>query len=230
MAKRVIVPAILIAVLLLGGYGCMKSERRMDINEMALSHMEQKYGEKFEHAAQYGNSMTGTREFLATCKSLPGQHVLVQIENYTGDDRIFRDNYIAVKYLQDTIDFLHDCAVKVFGEANVYYVVNIDGLSPELSATAAFDEYLADDRVPLVILIEAKESSYSGEGQFNEIAEHISSKVSKFLLTMVIVDDASYGSYDRDSLYQQVSLRRFVHCARINKLDNGIQVEWLAKE
>jgi hypothetical protein len=109
--KRSLIPVILIAAFLLGEAGCMSdnsSQNSGQINDIALAHMEQKYGEKSEYAAPWGDSMSETREFIARCDSLQDQDILVQIENYRQKEKIFRDNYLAVKYRENTITFFRD--------------------------------------------------------------------------------------------------------------------------
>jgi len=114
--KRIIIVAILCAALLLGGSGCIQNGTTQNINVVALAYMEKKYRENFEYAFPYGDSMTGTHQLLVTCASFPEQNILVRIENYRREDKVFLDNYVAVKYREETIGFLQDCANQVFGE------------------------------------------------------------------------------------------------------------------
>jgi hypothetical protein len=233
--KRAIIPAILFAVLLLGGYGCMqndpvRNEPARNINDAALSYMEQKYGEEFEYAAPWGNSMSGTHELIVSCASLPGQEIVVQIENYKRDDKVFRDNYLAVKYRQQTADFVNDCAVEVFGRATIFYEAANDGLSSSLPADASFDEFLADTRVPLGVMIEVKASDLSSREQAEKVAKLIAERSAGFYLTLVAVDDDVYGALDRKSLNERIPSRQFVECASITWLDGELRTEWLGKE
>jgi len=230
MVKKITVMMTMFVILILGGCRAMNSEPRTDINEQALAHMTQRYGVTFEYAQAFGDSFSNTHEFFATTDSLPGQKILVQIENYRHEDRIFRSNYLAVKFLEETIDFLRECAMKVFTDAIVHFNVINDGLSPDLVPNASFCEYLADTRVPLGIFIEVKESNFSSDEQLMEVAERIASRVGRFHLTVVVVDDNSYGESDRDALFRQVALRQFVYAARIDNLDSRIQIERLARE
>lgn len=239
MTKRIIIMAILLAVLLLGGNGCMKKNsvenspeenNQKNINDVALAYMEQRYGGDFEYDVPWGNSLSGTHELLVKCDSLPDQQILVQIENYKQEKKIFRDNYLAVKYQAESIEFFHNCATEVFGEANIYYEIAMDGLSPELPADATLTEFLADTRVPLVIMVEVKASDFSSEEQAEKVAELIAENGTYFYLTVVIVDDSVYGTLNRKSLNERIALRQFVHCANITKIDETIQTEWLGRE
>ena len=201
-----------------------------NINDAALAYMEQKYGEIFEYSAPYGNSMTGTHQLLVKCARFPDQDILVRIENYKREDKVFLDNYLAVKYREDTIEFLSDCANQVFGEARIYYDVDYQALSPELSADAAFNAYLADTRVPLNIMVEVKASDFVSEDQAQQIAELIAANGTYYYISIMIVNDGEYGSYDSKTLEKQMSLGNYAHCAKITRLDGEIRVRWLEKE
>jgi len=205
-------------------------ENPRSINDMALSHMEQRYGIRFEYSEPWGNSLSGTREFLATSESLPNQQIFVQIENFRDEDRVFRSNFLAVKHEAETISFLRDIASHFFSEANVYYEAAHDGLSPSLPTNATFEEFLADTRVPLNVMVEVSESAFASKEKVNELAELIAASGAHFLLTVVVVADDLFGTLSRQELSWQISLRQFVYCARVTRRDNGIHVEWIGVE
>ena len=52
-----------------------------------------------------------------------------------------------MKYREDTIGFMSDCANQVFGESNIFYDVANLALSPDLPVGASFDEFLTDTMV-----------------------------------------------------------------------------------
>lgn len=237
--KRIIISVVLLAVILLGGSGCMQNNpvdnnptqnNQQNINDAALAYMEQKYSEKFEYVAPWGNSMSGTHELIASCASLPGQEIFVQIENYKQDDKVFRDNFLAVKYSQQVIDFICDCVDMEYGVTNVFYLASAKGLSSELPSNASFEEYLADPRAQLSFTIEAKASSFVSENQAQGVADLIAASGMKFLLRIVFVNDDEYGTFTMSSLGDQIVLNKYVYCVRITNLDGDIQIEWLRKE
>ncbi|MDE5590689.1 MAG: hypothetical protein K2J60_16375 [Acetatifactor sp.] len=143
--KHIFTVMILFVVLSLGGTGCTQKEPRQNSNDAALQYMEQKYGEKFEYVAPWGDSMTGNHELLVSCESLTGKDILVKISNYKSENRVFQDNYLAVKYCEETVGFLSQCANEVFGDSKIDYNVAKHALSPELPADASFEEYFADE-------------------------------------------------------------------------------------
>ena len=233
MAKRVIVPAILIAVLLLGGYGCMQNNpaqnNQQNTNDAALAYMEQKYGEKFEYVAPWGNSLSGTHQLIVSCSSLPGQEIVVQVENYRQDDRVFRDNYLAVAYRQQSADYFKECAVTVFGKAEVFYSAPANGSSADLPADASLKQFLADTRATHVILIEINEGSYSSESQLEETARLIGKYGTKYFLKIVIVKDEDYGGYDAVSLEDIIGKKEYARCAIIENSTGIVETSWFGE-
>ena len=210
----------------------VKKSPTQNINDVALAYMEQKYGERFEYVAPWGNSMSGTREFLAKCDSLPRQEVLVQIENYRNEDKIFRDNYLAVKYREDTIDFILNCANQVFGETTVFYDVAKMALSPELPVNATFDDYFADPRGFVSVSIEVKSSDFVSKEQAQKVIDPIATacKADYLGIIIVIVEDDKYGTFDIDSLGEHVVSRQFVQCVRLTRQNGSTFTEWLGEE
>ena len=208
----------------------MKNEQRMGVNELALLHMEQKYGEKFEYSEPWGDSLSGTRRFLAICKSFPNEKVFVQIENYRDDSKIFSDNYLAVKYYNETVDYFQIRANSIFGEAKIYYSVNKEGLSPSLAANASLNEFLADTPY-LVVMIEVKESIFTSREQVGKLVEIIGENLPYYCLTIIVVDDSIYGTLDRNSLDDLITSMQFEQCGDIRRLEGNVQVnKWLDKE
>lgn len=225
--KRILITA-LVMILAGGASGCM-GERKQNSNEAALAYMEQKYGEPFEYAGSWGNSLSGTHELLVRCDSLQDA-VLVEIENYRSDDPVFRDNYLAVKYEGETRAFLEQCALSVFGEAAVYYSAIRTGLSEDLAADASFEEYLADTRAPLSILVEVPAGSFSSDDQARALGEAVAAAGCHFRLTLMVVEEGVYGTLDREALSEKIGLRDFVHCAEVRSLGSGLTVNWLGRE
>jgi hypothetical protein len=207
------------------------AKEKQNINDVALSYMEQKYNEKFEYSAPYGNSMTGTHQLLVQCAGYPGENILVRIENYKHEEeRVFLDNYLAVKYRKDTTAFLLSCANQVFGESTVFYDVANQGLSPDLPVSATLNEFLADTRVPLNIMIEVKVSNFTSESQAQLVAERIAAYGTYYYLSIVILDDSVYGTHNNKTLEARMATDDFIYCAKITRLDDEIQIRWLEKE
>ena len=209
-----------------------QENRGRNINDAALEYMEQKYGEKFEFVAPWGDSMTGDHELVVACESLAGERIIVKISNYKSEDRVFQDNYLAVKYYEETVGFLSQCANEVFGDSKVYYKVARSALSPELPADASFEEYFADEEGFISANIAVKASSFTSKEQAENVMDPILSACGAGYIgvLLVVVDDAEYESLDVDTLGKKAVLGQFVHCARLTKQGSDVQLEWLEED
>ena len=132
---------LVIALLVLTGCGPYTiSLTDVDVNTEALALMELKYGEKFEYSTPYGNSMSGTREFLATCESVPDKLIHVQIQNYRTEDPVYNDNFATVRYFDTTSYFFKELAAGYFGDARIHTYFMHQGLTSTLDPSPTFDE------------------------------------------------------------------------------------------
>ncbi len=168
-----------------------------NVNDLALEYLECKYGEKFEYEQPAGNSMTGTRNFIASCSD--HGHVLVQIDNFKDEEtRVFRDNHIAVKYEEKTRNYIKEICDKEFAESKVLYSVAEKALSEYLSADATFEQYLADPESRISAVIVVKKSDFSDNDQFKIIAETISesSAANEISIRIYAVEESEFDSYD----------------------------------
>ena len=195
---------------------------RVNINNQALAYMEAKYGEPFTYVGAAGDSLSDTHKLLVSCQSMPEKKVLVEIEQFRSENPVFMDNLLAVKYEQKTRDFLLECAVHVYGEADVFYTATEEGQSPKLSGDASFSEFLADTRVPLIAAIEIKDSSRTSDTQSEELGRLLSASGANIYITLVAVDDNEFGTLDREALNEK---RGSNYCVRISNLDGNIQIK-----
>lgn len=209
-----------------------QENRGQNSNDAALEYMEQKYGEKFEYVAPWGNSMSGDHELIVTCESLAGKDIFVKISSYRDEDRVFQDNYLAVKYGEETASFLNQCANEVFGESKVYYNVAEKALSADLLADASFEEYLADEAGYLSAYIAVRESSFTEKEQAEKVTDSIllACGAGYISIILAVVDDAEYEFLDEDMLEEKIVLRQFARCARLTKENGDVQLEWLEED
>ena len=196
IVKRILLLAILFAIIMIGGTGCMFDNKpKQDVNELALEYLEQKYGEKFEYYAPAGSSYTGTRTFLATCESLGDKTVVVQIVNYKSEDRQFKDNYLELKYADRLYDYFCQIIGKQFDEFKLFYYPMGMSLTADLPADAPFEDYLKDPSNNISnVMVVAKKSDYKDKTQLSQILETIASECAaeKLLVTVLVLDDSKY--------------------------------------
>ena len=171
--------------------------------------------------------MSGTHDLLVKCASFPDQNIHVEIENYNSWNRVFRDNYLAVKYHTDYTELFQSYATDEFGEAIVLCKIRTLTLSSELPVNATLYEYLADTSAPLIILVEVRESKFLSEDQAIRLAERIARNGTYYYISFVVLDDSEYGIFDIETLEELIKFDKYIRFAMITRLNSdGIQIEW----
>lgn len=146
--------AILFIIVLLGGCGLMS--REPSFREAALNHLEQRYGGSFEFYRDTGSSFNhpGERRMLFR---RPSSDEDIFVSARRGDDGFeISDNYVAVKYREDTINFVKSIADEIFGSSAVFYTVPNRSFSQELTAESTFEEYIVKSPFSAFVTVSAE--------------------------------------------------------------------------
>lgn len=227
--KRILLLAILITTIVIGGTGCtFDNEPEQSVNELALEYLEEKYGEKFEYCAPAGSSYTGTRTFLATCESFGDYRVLVQIENFRDrENMVIRDNYIAVKYADKVGEFFSQIADEEFGSSKVFYHSTGRTLPPELPNNASLEEYFSCREGVVAGLIALPESAYKNDEQLSLLADKISDTFSfdELSVLIMVVDNDTFKSADEDELRDIFGSKSSVEQVRLNRYNGNTRLD-----
>ena len=200
MAKKIIL-AVIVAAMILGGTGCMfktHKENTPSVNQLALGYLEEKYGEPFTYAAPWGSSYSGTRAFLVTCESLPGLSVLVQVENYNSENPVYSDNFLAVKFEAQTREFFREHSEGIFGQVNVFYEASKFSLTGAGEGNLDFPAFQARENNEIDVLVEVKAPITAS--QLQTLAESIAPFRGNVTVTVIAVDDATFGTLTRKDL------------------------------
>ena len=231
MFKKIFFAVILLTAVIVGGTGCMRTkqiitnEPKSNANELALAYMEEKYGESFTFLAPWGNSMSGNREILVTCESLPEEQILVQVENYKTDEAIYRDNYLAVKYQDEVIDFFKTTAAEFFGDINVFYTPSKQCVSADLPEDAAFTAFYADASTIIPVMLEISASRFSDASAIESYLNTISDTQGEISVSFVIVEDEVFGSLDRKGLSDLITMKNAVYSAYGAIVNGAVQMD-----
>lgn len=201
------------------------NEPKSNANELALAYMEEKYGESFTFLAPWGNSMSGNREILVTCESLPEEQILVQVENYKTDEAIYRDNYLAVKYQDEVIDFFKTTAAEFFGDINVFYTPSKQCVSADLPEDAAFTAFYADASTIIPVMLEISASRFSDASAIESYLNTISDTQGEISVSFVIVEDEVFGSLDRKGLSDLITMKNAVYSAYGAIVNGAVQMD-----
>ena len=232
--KHILLSAILIAAILIVCTGCdiFENEPKVNVNELALEYMEQKYGEKFEYKAPAGSSYTGNRTFLATCESFGDETVVVQVENYKTDERTFRDNYLAIKYADRMSDYLSQIINDQFGESKLYYAPTGKPLSADSPANATFEEYLMDSSDTINAFAVVKESDFNDMKQLSEVMETITSDCAagSMSIVLLVIEDSKYIDCNLSKARDYSMRENYIAKGEIFRSDSGTSIDYYGGE
>lgn len=198
---------------------------KQNVNELALEYLERKYCEKFEYVQPAGNSMTGTRNFIASCAH---GHVLVQVDNFKDEDaRVFRDNHIAVKYEEKMRNFIKEISDKEFTESKAFYDAPEHALSEDLPGDATFEQFLADPETSISAVIAVKYSDYSDNDQLKAIVEAISasSAAQRINLHIHMVEDSEFITFDNHTHDETILAKKYIKYAHFYRENNTMRLE-----
>ena len=232
--KHILLSAILIAAILIVCTGCdiFDNEPKVNVNELALEYMEQKYGEKFEYKAPAGSSYTGNRTFLATCESFGDKTVVVQVVDYKTDERQFRDNYLEIKYADRLSDYLSQIINDQFGESKLYYGTAGKPLSADLPADATFEDYLMDPSGTINAVAVVKESDFNDMNQLSEVMETISSNCAagSMSIVLLVIEDSKYIDCNLSKARDYSIRENFIAKGKILRADGDTSIDYYGGE
>ena len=194
------------------------------VNDLALKHMEEKYGEPFTYCSPWGSSYNGAREFLVTCESLPGKTVLVRVENFRSDSPVYRDNFLAVKFAEQVVDFFRGKAEEAFGQVNVFYETSKFSLTGDDVGEATFEGFYTDPGTVMDVLVEIRGSVT--RQQVEALAASLGESRARITLTLVAVTEDTFGTRTRQELNQLAYRGEAVFTAAIRSRDGSFIIDW----
>jgi hypothetical protein len=222
MKRRVLILFILLIFVIAGGSGCMANENTggflnlppKDTSEYALSALKEKYGMEFRYLSPWSSSMGKNHQFLATCDGLPGQKILVCVENFRDKNaRSVSDNVLACRYAQETEDYLRGCAEDTVGSCRIFYSPAMKPLPSSLSADLSFERFLSESGVTVSATFEFKASDFQTQEQARVLAQRIADTGVRANLTFIAFPDELFGTMDTEQLKTKVATGDYVRYA-----------------
>ena len=125
--------------------GCSQ-KNILSVND-CLSYMKDKYGIEFTLLDDNGiNEVTSSvLEIYVQCSEYPGKRILVMEERLNnGESVVFHDNFLIVKYNEQTKATAKQFASEVYGECKVVCEISASSVQPdEFDSTTTFEEFCA---------------------------------------------------------------------------------------
>ena len=220
--KKIMIAALLIVAILVGGTGCMKQNNE-SFRELALCYMEEKYGEPFVFVSSWGSSYAnkGIQEIVVHCES-QSEDILVRGVK-EGDAYTFSDSYLAVKYKEQMASAVKALSDEFFGESKVFYTVMKQALSPDLPANATFDEYSTDPGSGIVVYVAVPRRAFSGD-QVQAFAEMFRKTGMTASVQLLVTDDDTYSGLDMEKFNTCITKSKYDYCAIIHISSTKIKI------
>lgn len=144
---RITAVVIVLLILLCGACGIMDiGARSSDAPiEKMVGYMNDKYSDTFTYVRTYGGHFgSTTHKIMVASDQLPGKEISV-ILSEGGDAAVLSDNYVAVKYEEETRSLIHGILSDCFGEKLfVGYSANNLATSSVFNDDTAFQDYIKE--------------------------------------------------------------------------------------
>ena len=135
--------AILVTAVLLGGSGCM-NRKEVKIQKM-VDYMNEKYSDDtFVYGRLFGGELGAKNvKIIVYSEKFPGADIRV-LSNEENGKLYIRDNYLGIKFEEDTREFLRDRISGVYGD-NIYVSYRPDDMActENGSSEMTFKEYIS---------------------------------------------------------------------------------------
>ena len=172
---------LLTTILSLGVCGCMSVGKKESFSvDACIEYMNQKYGTKFEYIEPIDNHQptASSMKIYVSHVDYPDSRILVTAMR---KDEGFRylDNFVAIKYAEETCRTLQEAASAVYGECRVAYDTNhLDVLTEDYDASTSFADYAKriDADINAMLLIAPSQSPDQKEEKMNALAEQLKAK------------------------------------------------------
>lgn len=115
--------------------------------EDVTKYLEDKYGTEFTYMRTVGDGDLTTKKNVSSFARQPdhkGREVFV-VTSLDGGKVVHRDNYVAIKYEDKTVEIINSCTKKVFDKYKIIYVpVTGQTLDEKFNNDMAFEDYIKD--------------------------------------------------------------------------------------
>ena len=143
--KKIAIISLCFITMMTAMSGCSQ-KNKLSVND-CLSYMKDKYGIEFTLLDDNGiNEVTSSvLEIYVQCSEYPGKRILVMEERLNnGESVVFHDNFLFVKYNEQTKATAEQFASEVYGECKVVCEISASGVQPdEFDSTTTFEEFCA---------------------------------------------------------------------------------------
>jgi hypothetical protein len=224
MVKKLVFTAMIHAVLL-GGCTTMEIQQsNQSLREEILAHLQEKYGEEFIYVGPWGTTFSPGKQMIVATADKPERHIIVDAAD---DGSIVRDNYLAMKFENETRAVFTEIAARVFGEVRLFYTPPTASQSIDISPDASLELFLADTEAWHPVLVVVSKNHFVSKEQAQEAAQQYAATGGYFFLTVLVVENDAYENDELEQFNDRITQNNFIHCAIIDISENGTDITWL---
>ncbi len=116
-----------------------------NITDDMVQYLNEKYDDTFAYSKSFGGMAgSGIKKILCSSEKFPGKDICVIYKEKDGED-VFADNYMGVKYEENTVNTLNSVLNTVFGENfQLFYSVSLQAATENSGKDMTFEEYAAE--------------------------------------------------------------------------------------
>lgn len=138
---------LLVVIMTMSGVcGCMNIKKRANFEDRMLAHINEKYDDNFTYKGSFGGGAgVESKQILCSSEKYPGEDVLVMLYTDENGKECIVDNYVGIKYKQETIDLLGEVLAEVFDENyKLFYENSLQAYTKGATNEMTFSEYIAE--------------------------------------------------------------------------------------
>lgn len=219
--KKVLLWSVIL-IMLIGVSGCM-SKGNDAIGKM-LEHMNEKYDDQFTYNRPYGGGPSAkSKKIICSSEKFPDKDIWVMYQEDADGNVLIFDNYMGVKFEQQTRNLLNQTLTKVFGsEYKLFYTVNLQAATKGASNEMTFEEYIKEPSSSIGIVVIVKQRDGLERSDVEQELERAIQEAGLCCRLGTIYFDAGTGYYDEvttETLSTYCNQKHYKECLQFSMDD-----------
>lgn len=181
----------------------------LDIREEAKKHLANRYGGEFEFFSHYGVGYVDLSVDEMLFKRPGEDNEILVVITKEEDELVYRDNYLAVKFKQETAEFVTKIGDELLGEFTVFVTPPYVAQDTSMPVPESFDEYLEQFKPVIFGTIVIPVNGFTAE-YVDKLAEGLLEAGLLADFRLIVVDDKDYA--DVTLIIAETLLAERKHC------------------
>lgn len=158
--------AILSLAMLVGSsmYGCFFNAEDNSRSDRMVEYINDKYDDEFTFESVYGGHVgSDNHKIIVSSEKFPGEEIIVFCDA-SGDEEVYSDNYLGIKFEEQTAELISDTLSEAFGEDPfIYYFPSDYSMTSGASDDTSFEEYISSPSsgIDFIAIVNCKADEFS---------------------------------------------------------------------